>query len=210
VTGTRIVSINYRLAPEHKFPAATEDVLAVYKELLKKYSVENIGMYGCSAGGILTTQSVARFLKEQLPLPAAVGLFCAGGDPRYAGDSRYFTPPLDGSGALPPSTPNPPALLFGYSSYLSQADLGNPLAAPALSAETLAKFPPTLLVTGTRGYELSSVVYAHSQLIKAGVDADLHVWDGMWHGFHYDVDLPESRDVFAITARFFDKHLGKH
>jgi acetyl esterase/lipase len=207
-TGTRIITINYRLTPEHRFPAASEDVLAVYKELLKKYSATNIGMYGCSAGGILTTQTVARLLKEHLPLPAAIGLFCAGGDPRYAGDSRYFTPPLDGSGAPPPSTPNPPSLLFGYSSYLSQADLDNPLAAPALSVETLARFPPTLLVTGTRGYELSSVVYVHSQLIKAGVDADLHVWDGLWHGFHYDVELPESREVFAITAKFFDKHLG--
>ena len=74
----------------------------------------------------------------------------------------------------------------------------------------LAKFPPTLLVTGTRGFELSSAVYTHAQLVKQGVDADLHVWEGLFHGFFYNVDVPESRDCFDVIVKFFDKHLGKH
>jgi monoterpene epsilon-lactone hydrolase len=84
------------------------------------------------------------------------------------------------------------------------------LAAPASSPEVLAKFPPTLIVTGTRGFELSSAVYTHSQLVKQGVEADLHVWEGMFHGFFYNADVPESRDCFDVIVRFFDKHLGRH
>ena len=57
--------------------------------------------------------------------------------------------------------------------------------------------------------ELSSVVYTHTQLIKAGVEARLYVWDGMWHAFFSDVDLPESREAFDVIVRFFADHLGR-
>jgi monoterpene epsilon-lactone hydrolase len=73
----KVISIDYRMFPEHKFPAASEDVAAVYAELLKQYNPENIGIYGCSAGGILTAQSVAWFQKHDLPRPGAIGIICA-------------------------------------------------------------------------------------------------------------------------------------
>jgi len=73
----RVVSIDYRQAPKHVHPAASQDVAAVYRELLKTYRPENIGIYGCSAGGQLTAQSIAWFQKQGLPNPAAIGVFCA-------------------------------------------------------------------------------------------------------------------------------------
>jgi acetyl esterase/lipase len=85
----------------------------------------------------------------------------------------------------------------------------DPLVAPASSREVLAKFPPTLIVTGTRAFELSSAVHTHGELVKQGVEADLHVWEGMFHGFFYNVDVPESRDCYDVIVKFFDRHLGR-
>ena len=81
--------------------------------------------------------------------------------------------------------------------------------APANSPAVLAKFPPTLIVTGTRAFELSSAVHTHALLVKQGVEADLHVWEGMFHGFFYNVDVPESRDCYDVIVKFFDQHLGQ-
>lgn len=70
------------------------------------------------------------------------------------------------------------------------------------------KFPPTLLVTATRDMAMSSALHTHRQLVKAGVVADLHVWDGLQHYFFADVDLPESQEAFRVMVDFFDRHLG--
>jgi len=207
VSQIKVISIDYRQSPEHQYPAATEDVARVYSELLKTYKPENIGIYGSSAGAILTACSTAWFIKEKLPVPGAIGLFCAGADPRYAGDSRFITSPQCGDTPMPAVGINPPALLPGYDVYLQNANLNDPLVCPALSPETLQKFPPTIIISGTRAYDLSSAAYTHTQLVKLGVEANIYLWDGMWHGFYCDVDLPESREAFDITARFFQKKL---
>lgn len=199
----KVISVDYRCAPQFKYPAATEDVAAVYRELLKQYKPRNIGIYGCSAGGMLATQSIAWFIKEKLPLPGAIGVFCAA-DTVDGGDSRYSAPEAEAS--FPPASPNPPVQ---KSAYFAGVDARDALVSPTLHPELLAQFPPTLLVTGTRDPSASSVVYAHSQLVKAGVDAELHVWEGMGHAFMFAVRLPESKEMFDVTTRFFDAHLGK-
>lgn len=82
----RVISLDYREGPQYKFPAASEDVAAAYREVLKDHAPQNVGIYGCSAGGMLTAMSVAWFVKHQLPNPAAVGIFCAGaGSPTGSG-----------------------------------------------------------------------------------------------------------------------------
>ena len=73
----------------------------------------------------------------------------------------------------------------------------------------LKKSPPTLLITGTRDFAMSSSLQSQRLLTNAGVEADLHVWDGMWHSFFSDPELPESKEAYAVMAKFFDKHLGK-
>jgi len=201
----KVISVDYREGPEYKFPAASEDVAAVYKELLKRYKPQNVGIYGCSAGGVLTGMAVAWFQKEHLPRPGAVGIFCAAADAILGGDSRYYTAPLEGE-IPPPPSPNPPPFPMAY---LAEVDLKNPMVSPVFTPAVITQFPPTLIITGTRSFELSSAVYTHTQLTKAGVAAELHVWDGMWHGFIYDVELPESREAFAAAANFFNLYLGR-
>ena len=202
--GIKVISVDYRQGPEYKFPAATEDVIAVYRALLNDYEPNNIGIFGCSAGGLLTAQVVSALVDNAIAVPAAVGILCSPADCRFDGDSRYFVPPLVGEPA-----PAPGDVGIGHMAYyLSDVDPDDPLVSPVESPDRLACFPPTMLVTGIRAGELSSVVHTHSRLINAGVDARLHIWDGMWHGFFYDVQLPESREFFAALASFFAKHLG--
>ena len=80
---------------------------------------------------------------------------------------------------------------------------------PANSPTLLAKFPPTLLITGTRDFTMSSEIQSQRLLTNAGVDAELHVWDGMWHSFFSDPEMPESKEAYAVMVGFFDRHLGQ-
>ena len=203
LAGIKVVSVDYRQGPENKFPAASEDVASVYQELLKTYKPENIGMYGCSAGGMLTTMSIAWFQKHDLPRPGAIGVFCASAG-EFGGDAAYTSTPL-GEARLMPEMREGGMRRLGY---FSNADPRDPLVAPINSPEVLAKFPPTLIITGTRAFEMSSAVYTHSRLVKLGVDAELHVWEGLFHGFFYNPDVPESRDAYDVIVKFFDHHLG--
>lgn len=207
----RVVAVDYRQGPDHRFPAASEDVAAVYRELLKTYPAANIGIYGCSAGGMLTGMSVAWFQAHALPRPGAVGIFCAGATlsaAGFGGDSDYFNGPL-GDARLPPPYPNPASGDAARLPYLVGADLKDPLVSPTSSDAVLSHFPPTLIITGTRGFELSSSVYTHTQLVRVGVDAELHVWEGLFHGFFYNADVPESRQAYDVMLRFFDRKLGR-
>ena len=195
----KVISVDYRLAPENKFPAASEDVVAVYRELLKSYKAEDIGIYGCSAGGELTGQVIAWLIEHRLPLPGAIGIFCAA-PVASGGDSAHIVAALSGLEF------SKSRALDSY--YRGVPDQGNPLIFPFDDPRTARQFPPTLLITGTRDFGMSGIVHAHSQLVRCGVDAELHVWEGMEHGFFADPDLQESRDAYGVIVDFFDKHLG--
>ena len=215
VAQIRVITVDYRMAPEYSFPAASEDVASVYAELLKEYRAEDIGIYGCSAGGVLTSMAVAWLQKEKLPRPGAICMFSAGafgsfsgppGDPNtWGGDSRYFAPPLVGESPLPLHSVSAVA---GAMDYIGNTDPKDPLVSPALSSTILAKFPPTLLLTGTRAYDMSAVVQTQRELTKAGVEANLHLWDGLGHAFYLFPELPESKEAYAVIADFFNSHLG--
>lgn len=206
----RVISLDYRQGPQHTHPAASQDVAAAYRELLKQYRPENIGIYGCSAGGMLTGMALAWFQREGLPRPGAAGVLCAGlslAGNGFGGDSAFTAVPL-GEGRAPPTSPDAGALGTAMLPYFAGASPQDPLAAPASSPEVLAKFPPTLVITSTRGFDLSAASDTHRRLVKAGVEAELHVWEGLFHGFFYNVDVPESREVFDVIVRFFDRRLG--
>lgn len=197
----KVISVDYRQGPEHTFPAASDDVEAVYRALLKQYKPAEIGIYGCSAGGVLTAEAVARFITDKLPVPGAIGTFC-GSLTDLSGDSSYVAPLLNGQGV--------PAQRLGLTDlpYFHGANPRDPLVQPGLSPALLAKFPPTLLITGTRDMAMSSVIHSQQLLDRAGVQTELHVWEGMWHSFFSDPELPESREAYAVTARFFNRRLG--
>jgi acetyl esterase/lipase len=206
----KVVSLDYRQGPQHRHPAASEDVAAAYRELTKTYRPENIGIYGCSAGGLLTAMSVAWLQREALPRPGAIGILCSGaanvdGAVAFGGDAGYTAMPLGEGRVLAAGAAGNPVPM----EYFASADPGDPLVTPASSPEVLAMFPPTLIVTGTRSFELSNAVYTHGQLVKHGVDAALHVWEGMFHGFFYNPDVPESRECYDVIVGFFAAHLGK-
>jgi monoterpene epsilon-lactone hydrolase len=197
-----VITVDYRQGPEHTFPAASEDVAAVYRALLKSYPARNIGIYGCSAGGFLTAESVAWFIAKKLPVPGAIGTFC-GSIAELDGDSAYVAPVLNGD-------PAPKTLLkLADLPYFKGAKATDPLVFPANSPALLAQFPPTLLITGTRDFTMSSVIQSQRLLTAAGVDAELHVWDGMWHSFFSDPEMPESREAYQVIVDFFGRKLGR-
>jgi len=209
IGGYRVITVDYRLAPEHQFPAASEDVAAVYAALLKTYKAEHIGIYGCSSGGTLAAQAIVWFQSHQLPRPGAIGVLCASLSPNFGGDSAYLAPALNGN--PPPALPIPGQRWkgTGETPYMAAVNLGSPSVQPLGHPGVLAKFPPTLIITSTRAPEMSAAVYSHAQLVKAGAVADLHVFEGLWHGFAADPRLPESREYQDVIVRFFDRELKR-
>lgn len=200
----KVVSIDYRKAPEHSFPDASNDVIKVYRELLKDYAPSQIGIYGCSAGGLLAAQSVAWFDKENIPFPGALGLLCFGASDYIKTDAFQIMASIEGLKGFS-ETENP----YQDVPYLKDVDTDNPLVFPVKSLELLSIFPTTLLVSSVRDLALSSTVYTHSQLIKYGVDARLHVWEGFRHCFFYDSSIPESNEVYDVVVNFFDNQLSR-
>jgi acetyl esterase/lipase len=199
----KVVAVDYRLAPEHVYPAASEDVTAVYRALLKDYRAENIGIYGCSAGGIITAQATAWLRRQGLPRPGAIGTFCGTGAP-YSGDSAFLAAPLEGGCA--PAVPLP-ATLPG--SYMAGVPLSDAAAYPLLSPAETAMFPPTLLLAGSRDFAVSALSLAHRRLAAAGVESTFYTFDGLPHAFFMWPDMPESREAYRLVAGFFDRHLGR-
>lgn len=199
LSGIRVISVDYRLAPAAKAPEASEDVAAVYREVLKHTPAKGVGIFGCSAGGSLTLQSLSYFQQQKLPRPAAAGIYCAGGS--FGGDSTILGGML-GDGDAPPVVPRPVATVPA-AGYSRGVPLDDPVAYPVGHPEVLAKFPPTLVVVGTRDFALSSAVVLHSQLVANGVDARLHVWEGGRHAFFYDSRMPESKQAYRVMTRFF-------
>ena len=205
VGGFRVVSVDYREGPRFHYPAASEDVAAVYGALLKTYRPQDIGIYGCSAGGLLTAMATAWFQRHGLPRPGAIGIFCAGGAAPgargWSGDSGYVGMALGEASALP----LPGRARTGY---LGGVDPDDPLVSPVDFPRVLAKFPPTLFITASRDLAMSSATYTNEQLAELGVPTELHVWDGLFHAFFYDPDVPESRACYRVVVRFFERRLG--
>jgi monoterpene epsilon-lactone hydrolase len=196
----KVISVDYRMMPEHAFPAASEDVEAVYRELIRRFDPKNIGIYGCSAGGVLTAQSVAWLQSKNLPLPGAVGMFCGAGSYWSDGDSGYYFRLFE------TNSKSEEDILY---KYFEHVDHNDPLAFPVRSPGVMARFPPSLLLTSTRDLALSSVVYTHTVLIQQNVPAELHVWEGLGHGFFFaQPELPQSRDAYNIILKFFERYLG--
>lgn len=197
-----VITVAYREGPEYAFPAASEDVASVYRSLLQDHQPHQIGIYGCSAGGILTAESVAWFDHVGLPQPGAIGMFC-GAAGRMSGDSLQIAPALQGQ-----KMQEHFELQFPYfaQAHVKESD---PLVYPINSPQLLARFPPSLLIAGSRDFSLSSLFNTQRALVERGVEAELHVWDGLPHAFFVDPDLPESKEVYRVVSRFFMRTLSR-
>lgn len=199
-SGLEVLTVDYRQGPESHFPAASQDVESVYRALLKTHAPAAIGIYGCSAGGFLTAQAVAWFQTKRLPAPGAIGTFC-GSLVNANGDSAYLATVANGQ-------PLQAGFTLSSLPYFATARADDPLVFPGLDRNMLKAFPPTLLITGTRDFAMSSVIHSNELLTAAGVRTELHVWEGMGHAFFSDPEPEESRQAYRIIARFFRRELA--
>ena len=196
-----VVSIDYRMPPNHPAPAAMEDVVAVWKELLSERSSAFIAMGGSSAGAGLTMSSVQRFKELGLALPQALFLGTPGADAGLVGDSRFINEGIDTSlitweGLIDKA----------MRMYATNYKLTHPYVSPIYG--DMIGFPPSYLISGTRDMMLSDTVRVHRKLRRAGVEADLHVYEGQSHADYLKAfNTPESLEHFAELKEFLLKHL---
>lgn len=202
--GVRVISVDYRMAPDHPFPAGLEDTVAVWKELIRNCKPANMGIFGTSAGGGLTMSTVLRLKELNTPRPGAIAVGTPWCDITKTGDSWYT------NGYVDHAVPYYEGVIAACARiYAGGRDMKSPLISPLYG--DLSGFPPTILITGTRDVLLSDTVRAHRKLVNAGVTADLHVFEAHSHA-QYIVgiaDNQEAREVYGEMARFFRRHLGR-
>ena len=194
--GCRVFSVDYRVSPAHPYPAALDDCLGAYRQLLASHTPSHIAISGLSAGGNLAAATLLRARDEGLPLPAAALLMTPELDLTESGDSFHTNRTIDV--ALPNGLPRANAL------YANGADLAHPYLSP-LFGDFAPGFPPTFLQTGTRDLFLSNTVRMHRALLRAGHHAELHVWEAMPHaGFGgatpEDVEMQTAMRDFLVRA----------
>jgi acetyl esterase/lipase len=197
---TRVLCVDYRRPPDHPFPAAPDDVLAVWKAVLKDHDPKTVVMAGTSAGGGLTMTTMLRCKADKLAMPAALFLGTPAADVSKTGDSVFLNAEVDHALGRYEGVEGSLKL------YAAGRDLKDPLISPIYG--DLAGWPPTVLITGTRDLLLSATVRTHRKLRAAGVAAELHVYEGMAHA-DYLYPCPESRDSLAEAAAFFDRHVKR-
>ncbi len=195
--GLTTYSVDYRMPPDHPFPAAPEDGLAVYRELTHRFDPRRTAVGGSSAGGNLAAAVTLMIRDRGLPLPGAVVLLTPEVDLTEAGDTFVTNELLDVT--LKRGLPECNAL------YAGAGDLTDPYLSP-LFADFTRGFPPTLIQSGTRDLFLSNSVRMHRGLRRAGVPAELHVWEAMPHGGFGFGPVPENAEIGAEVRLFIDRY----
>jgi acetyl esterase/lipase len=169
----RVWAVDYRMPPDHPFPAGLDDCVAAYRALLREHAPGDLVVSGTSAGGNLAAALVLRARDEGLPLPAAAILLTPELDLAESGDSFQANLGVD--------TVLTRSLMPANLLYADGHDLTDPYVSP-LYGDFTKGFPPTLLSAGTRDLFLSNAVRMHRLLRNAGIDAELHVIEGAPHG----------------------------
>ena len=201
ITGLRVVSINYTVAPFSKWNQTTDQVVAVIKELQKDYALTDIAMYGDSAGGGLTPGSILKMIDQGLGMPAAVVLMSPWTDITETGDTYQTLKQAD--------------LVLGYpytlanaaGAYADPIDQRNPYVSPVYGNYSNSKdFPPTLIQVGTKEIFLSNAIRYYQKLDRAGIPVKLDPYEGMWHVFQ-SFGVEESFIAIEKMSVFLAEHL---
>lgn len=197
---TRIISIDYSLAPKAKWQTVINEVITVIKGIYKNFNHKSVGIYGDSAGGGLAASAVLKMRDDGFEMPGAVVLWSPWADITETGDTYYTL------------KDNEPAFLykagleFCANSYADPANQKNPYVSPVYGDFT-KDFPPTLIQGGTKEILLSNFVRLYQKMDLAGVDVKLDLYEGMWHVFQSCYNTPEANIALNKTSDFFNKFL---
>lgn len=195
VAQTTVFSVDYRMPPDHPFPAGLDDAVDAYRWLLERYDAGNIAVYGPSAGGGLAAAFILKARDIGLPMPAACALHSPEVDLTESGDSFETNDKIDFVLSR---------LTNSITLYADGHDLKDPYLSP-LFGDFRKGFPPTILTSGTRDLFLSNTVLMHRELRRAGCIADLHIWEAMSHGGFFGA-APEDRELLDEQMRFIKHH----
>ncbi len=198
----RVISVDYRMPPEAYFPAALDDVITVYRAELRSTPPGRIAIFGTSAGGALTLETVLRARQLGLPMPGAIAPGTPMSDVTRTGDSFHTNEKVDNVLVSPNGFCHAATVVYAHGH-----DLADPLLSPVYG--DMQGFPPAILTTGTRDLLLSNTVRVHRKLRRAGVDASLNVFEGESHAqYQFDDRIPETVEAFGEINTFFDQHLA--
>ncbi|HVN42341.1 MAG TPA: alpha/beta hydrolase [Steroidobacteraceae bacterium] len=197
-TGQRALLIDYRLAPEHPFPAAADDCLAVYRWLVDNgYLARPLAIAGDSAGGNLLLVTLMQARDGGLPMPDCGVALSPATDLTFSGPSVRYNSDLDPmfSSAAIDVLPD---------LYCTASVRTSPLVSPLFG--NWAGLPPLLFHAGSTEALLDDSVRAHDRALQAGNAAEIEVWVGLPHVFHVFGWLPESRLGIEAAAQFITRH----
>ncbi len=199
----KVISVDYRMPPDHPYPAALDDAMTVWSATAKTHDPKKMAIFGSSAGGNLTLAMVLRAKRDKLPLPAAIAPGTPMSDLTGTGDSFQTNSMLDNVLVASGASCDQRAAL-----YTNGHDLKDPMLSPVYG--DLSGFPPTILTTGTRDLLLSNTVRVHRKLRNAGVPSTLQVFEGQSHAQYYrDINAPETKEAFDEIGMFFNQYLAR-
>lgn len=193
--GVRCYGVDYRMPPDHPYPAALDDCLTAYRYVLERHLPYNVIIGGRSAGGNLAVAMLLRGREEGLPMPSALVLLSPELDLTESGDSFGVNQMVD--------VVLPGSLMSCNHLYAGEADLGHPYLSPLFGE--LDGLPPTFLQTGTRDLFLSNAVRMHRKLRRANIPVELHVCEAMPHG-GFSGEAPEDLELIQDVKLFVRSH----
>ena len=198
-THCRFAVPDYRLAPEHPFPAAVDDALTVYRWVLKKVPTpRHLVIMGDSAGGGLAISTLLAARDANLPMPACMVLMSPWTDLTLSGDS------VETNATVDPLLTQADLEMMAARYVPNPQDRRDPLASPLFA--DLKGLPPTHLDAGSLEVILSDSVRLAERLHAAKVPVDFHVWEGLPHVFQLVPYLPEASQALGRIARFIAHH----
>ncbi|MET8048371.1 alpha/beta hydrolase [Streptosporangium sp. NPDC005286] len=195
----QVWAVDYRMPPDHPYPAAVDDCVAAYRQLLKERSPEKIVIGGPSAGGNLAAATILKARAEGLPLPAACVMISPVTDLTESGDTWNTNEGVD--------TVMRGSFLPCFELYAGGHDLRDPFLSPVYGDLTKG-FPPTILTSGTRDKLLSDTVRFHRALCGAGIETELHVFEAFGHAGFLGM-APEDAERGGEVNRFAHEHWAR-
>ena len=199
--GYKVLSVDYRMPPDHPFPAGVTDALEVYKAVIGETDPQRVAVEGVSAGANILLSLMLRIREEGLPMPGAISPNTPVADLTWNGDSFSTNEWVDNVLATTRGYLDSVAELYSAGHHRT-----DPFISPAYG--DFHGFPPGIMITGTRDILLSSTIAVHRKLRRAGIDAELNVYEGQSHSqYSFAPSSPTTKEIYQEISLFFDKHL---